>query len=588
MADEGLEVIQSMIDFSADRLDRLRTQCATSAELTQQETRSLESKLVRLFCDLLLTRQQLSETPATNDDLRQWLRVVGLNLHTINAVMQHVNTLETLLKLNDDELCAILTNSQGIQNEETRRLVCAINNLKRCQQCVKNGTEPSDMYWDSWDRKNNIRVKTIVNNRLTTINVEHDDPPQSPSELSPPDQHSGSSLITNSGTLTSSSEKIISNNLISPEECSGISNLSPSPSPPQSPPVTNLSSSQVVSNKKKPHRINNLNNIFKTNMSSNLGNQLNNNTDVDIDMISHDSGVDGMSKSRSGDLQLSVNGHLKIWPNTAEGSPTSLVAPRTKFTIEDENNHVSALINDTSAPPRSPLTPVRGMHHIIQHRFATKFKINSTCDLCNKQLFFGLKCTECKYRCHKDCKSNVPPSCGLPKELVDEFKKTLHSEGLMPNASPNLPIRNGLIPNKRNDLRHRHNAMHNVPFHGADSSSAGSSCNSSSPSSPALLTIPPQTPANKSQFNFPEVSNGSSLINHSLNNHLPNTIIEDSELEFNQQTSLANQHFKNGDSNLCIRNNHISINESLILSEFNGSIVDSNGKLNAIENFHFI
>jgi kinase suppressor of Ras 2 len=582
MADEGLEVIQSMIDFSADRLDRLRTQCATSAELTQQETRSLESKLVRLFCDLLLTRQQLSETPASNDDLRQWLRVVGLNLQTINAVMQHVNTLETLLKLNDDELCAILTNSQGMQNEETRRLVCAINNLKRCQQCVKNGTNPSDMYWDSWDRKNNIRVKTIVNNRLTTINVEHDDPPRSPSELSPPEnQHSGSSLITTSGTFTSSSEKIISNNLISPEECSGISNLSPSPSPPQSPPVTNLSSSQVASNKKKPHRINNLNNIFKSNMNSNLGNQLNNNTDVDNDMNS-DSGVDGMTKSRSGDLQLSVNGHLKIWPHNAEDSPTALVAPRTKFTIEDENNQVSALINDTSAPPRSPLTPVRGMHHIIQHRFATKFKINSTCDLCNKQLFFGLKCTECKYRCHKDCKSNVPPSCGLPKELVDEFKKTLHSEGLMPNASPNLPIRSGLIPNKRNDLRHRHTPMHNVPFHGADSSSAGSSCNSSSPSSPALLTIPPQTPANKSQFNFPEVSNGSSLTNHSLNNHLPNTIIEDSELEFNQQSSLANQNFKNGDTNLCFRNNlHISNNDSLILSEFNGSIVDSNGKFDS-------
>lgn len=38
----ALEVVQSMIDISADRLEGLRTQCSTSAELTQQEIRTLE------------------------------------------------------------------------------------------------------------------------------------------------------------------------------------------------------------------------------------------------------------------------------------------------------------------------------------------------------------------------------------------------------------------------------------------------------------------------------------------------------------------------------------------------------------------
>lgn len=37
-----METIQSMIDVSADRLEGLRTQCSTSAELTQQEIRTLE------------------------------------------------------------------------------------------------------------------------------------------------------------------------------------------------------------------------------------------------------------------------------------------------------------------------------------------------------------------------------------------------------------------------------------------------------------------------------------------------------------------------------------------------------------------
>lgn len=38
----ALDVLQSMIDISADRLEGLRTLCATSAELTQQEIRTLE------------------------------------------------------------------------------------------------------------------------------------------------------------------------------------------------------------------------------------------------------------------------------------------------------------------------------------------------------------------------------------------------------------------------------------------------------------------------------------------------------------------------------------------------------------------
>lgn len=78
----GLDVIQSMIDISADRLEGLRTQCATSAELTQQEIRILETKLVKMFSELLITKAKLPERlprglPATGAELKQWLRVVG-------------------------------------------------------------------------------------------------------------------------------------------------------------------------------------------------------------------------------------------------------------------------------------------------------------------------------------------------------------------------------------------------------------------------------------------------------------------------------------------------------------------------------
>lgn len=316
---------------------------------------------------------------------------------------------------------------------------------------------------------------------------------QSPLELSPPDTQNSTSSLMTTGTLTSSSDKLL--NMISPEENSGVSNLSPSPSPPQSPSVQ---SSSLGSNKKlitthKYHHNNINNNILTFNgsasgaankvdmassISSNGTSSASNNNNNDLEMMieaSHASGEqDGMSKSKSSESQLSINGsHQKQWQHqngtdVSHSEAAPIPAPRTKYPItaheynsENSIHHHAGesygvatpiIISDTSVPPRSPCTPVRAMGHMIQHRFSKKFKFTtSTCDLCNKQMFFGFKCTECKYRCHKDCKSSVPPSCGLPKEFVDEFKKIyLNSDGLgMPNASPSLPHRApGLMPRK--------------------------------------------------------------------------------------------------------------------------------------------
>lgn len=473
---------------------------------------------------------------------------------------------------------------------------------------------------------------------------------QSPLELSPPETQNSTSSLMTTGTLTSSSDKLL--NMISPEENSGVSNLSPSPSPPQSPSVhsSSLGSNKKLISHSKYHHNNINNNVLtfnggggnRDNMASSISsngtssasNNLNNN-DIDMMMEGSSSNADygdSLSKSKSNESQLSINGGRYHQANggsamsssveiSSELSTAPIPAPRTKYPItttshnnEHHNgggseNHIGSIatpiiISDTSVPPRSPCTPVRAMGHMIHHRFLKKFKFTtSTCDLCNKQMFFGFKCTECKYRCHKDCKSNVPPSCGLPKEFVDEFKKIyLNSDGLMPNASPSLPRAPGLMPTKRNEPRHRAPMHPNIPFHhGADSSSAGSSCNSSSPSSPALLTIPPQTPANKSQFNFPEVSSGlssssiqhqqnSSHHNHNINNNnnfssYPNTIIEDAEFEVHHH-----HHRHHGPSKLIekngtviLRNNyHHSLTSPITTANgqaMNDSIIDSIGRL---------
>lgn len=75
----GLDVIQSMIDISADRLEGLRTQCNSSAELTQQEIRTLETKLVKMFSELLIRKEKLPKNNVSTNgrEIKQWLRVVG-------------------------------------------------------------------------------------------------------------------------------------------------------------------------------------------------------------------------------------------------------------------------------------------------------------------------------------------------------------------------------------------------------------------------------------------------------------------------------------------------------------------------------
>jgi hypothetical protein len=57
---------------------------------------------------------------------------------------------------------------------------------------------------------------------------------------------------------------------------------------------------------------------------------------------------------------------------------------------------------------------------MISHRFTKMIKV-TTCDFCYKQVIIGLRCKECKFKCHRDCEAKVPPSCGLPPAFIDVF-----------------------------------------------------------------------------------------------------------------------------------------------------------------------
>jgi kinase suppressor of Ras 2 len=123
-----------------------------------------------------------------------------------------------------------------------------------------------------------------------------------------------------------------------------------------------------------------------------------------------------------------------------------------------------------------------------------------------------------------DCVDKVPNSCGLPNELVDIFKQTINNEerrspivttSHISNITSPSSVKSEILSRKAQKKRSHHNQpMINLPsFAGHDSSSNTSSCNSSTPSSPALIypsmtsqQTPPQSASRVQQFQFPDIN----------------------------------------------------------------------------------
>ncbi|XP_024893335.1 kinase suppressor of Ras 2-like, partial [Temnothorax curvispinosus] len=176
-----LDVAQTMINFTADQLDDLRTQCSVTAELTQQEIRMLEGKLIKLYCKQLVAKARLAN-PLPSDiieypSLQQWLRVVGLTQESIQMVCFKVNTLEDLREKSEHELNSMLNKNCIYYKEECRRLRKALSNLWRYMDIlIKGDTEnDSDLYWDSWDSyhlRKEICSKPILSRQRCSIPSE--------------------------------------------------------------------------------------------------------------------------------------------------------------------------------------------------------------------------------------------------------------------------------------------------------------------------------------------------------------------------------------------------------------------------------
>uniref|UniRef100_A0A8C8SWH9 Kinase suppressor of ras 2 n=1 Tax=Pelusios castaneus TaxID=367368 RepID=A0A8C8SWH9_9SAUR len=173
--------------------------------------------------------------------------------------------------------------------------------------------------------------------------------------------------------------------------------------------------------------------------------------------------------------------------------------------------------NTLSVPRWSPQIPRRDLGNSIKHRFSTKYWMSQTCTVCGKGMLFGLKCKNCKLKCHNKCSKEAPPCHIL---IIHRGARLMRTESVP--CDINNPLRkpprysdlhvSQTLP-KTNKISKDHIP---VPYQ-PDSSSNPSSTTSSTPSSPAPPLPPSATPPSplhpspqctrqQKQFNLPGTS----------------------------------------------------------------------------------
>ncbi|XP_075847564.1 kinase suppressor of Ras 1 isoform X2 [Microtus pennsylvanicus] len=144
--------LQKLIDISIGSLRGLRTKCSVSNDLTQQEIRTLEAKLVRYICK---QRQcKLSVTPSDRTAelnsyprFTDWLYIFNVRPEVVQEIPQEL-TLDALLEMDESKAKEMLRHC-GASPEECSRLQQALACLRKVTGL--GGEHKEDSGWSSAD-----------------------------------------------------------------------------------------------------------------------------------------------------------------------------------------------------------------------------------------------------------------------------------------------------------------------------------------------------------------------------------------------------------------------------------------------------
>uniref|UniRef100_A0A3P8VES9 non-specific serine/threonine protein kinase n=1 Tax=Cynoglossus semilaevis TaxID=244447 RepID=A0A3P8VES9_CYNSE len=534
------ELVQNMIDISISSLEGLRTKCATSNDLTQKEIRTLEGKLVKYFSRQLSCKCKvaLEERSAELEDfphLGHWFQIVNLRKEVTQEIPGEV-TLEGLLDMNEEQVCELLQKF-GANEEECARLNASLSCLKKAHQLGETHTKQDwSIQWPTSESgKQNTPVCQPEAGQWIPFQL-----PQSPKVQSKYNQqmcHSPQALVP---PLYVDQLKVDSPTTgLFPSSDTGHRSLPPPPrhrhfghtpprtplvintmTPPGTPPIRRRNKVKAPGTPPPPSRklIHLLPGFTALHRSKShefqLGNRL-------------DDTPTPKAKKKTKPLNLKIHSNVGSCENLptqrsplyTERSLQSFFFP--SFIPSTPPVHAETPSANTLSVPRwSPQIPRRDLGNSIKHRFSTKYWMSQTCVVCGKGMLFGLKCKNCKLKCHNKCTKEAPP-CHLL--IIQRGGRESLKARLVRTESVPCDINNPLkytdlhisqtLP-KTNKINKDHIPVPNHP----DSSSNPSSTTSSTPSSPApplpnSATPPsplhpsPQSARQQKQFNLTDGNN---------------------------------------------------------------------------------
>ncbi|XP_076842642.1 kinase suppressor of Ras 1 isoform X2 [Brachyhypopomus gauderio] len=575
------ELIQNMIEISISSLRGLRTKCAASNDLTQQEIRTLEVKLMKYICKQLHCKLKVPEAdrPQALDSyprLGDWLRIINLRPELIEAVPVKLS-LDALLEMPGAQVRETMRRL-GSSTEECARLSAALS-------CLKSATESGEFKEDGgcWlsepTRRDSGGLTTADHIPLLGGPLR----PHSPSPLArqPATPSTPLAPLPHPRHVLSAAEAHVSH---------GYADSLTDPSPYYSsrpvrlhghtstPPITPPSKRRhrlkppctpPPPSRKVLHLLPNITLTRSKSHESQLGNRIEDTPTIKcrkknklfLNVQINGNGCEDTS-SRSPLLNARTPGAVPAAvpataPYTLPGTPTLLeeygglrkshaILPQRLLCVFGKERKILdvSLFSVSSLRPtphphadsiavhrNSPQAVRRDIGLAVTHRFSTKSWLSQTCQVCQKNMIFGVKCKHCRLKCHNKCTKEAP-SCRISFLPITKIRRTesVPSDINNPVDRPSEAPQFGTLPKALTKKEHP------PVLNQLDSSSNPSSTTSSTPSSPAPFqqsnppsATPPPNPSPKGhrdnrfhfpaacyfqhrqQFIFPDVSSTSTL-----------------------------------------------------------------------------
>ncbi|XP_010592503.2 kinase suppressor of Ras 1 isoform X3 [Loxodonta africana] len=446
--------LQKLIDISIGSLRGLRTKCAVSNDLTQQEIRTLEAKLVRYICKQRQCKLSVAPGERTSElnsypRFSDWLYTFNVRPEVVQEIPSEL-TLDALLDMNEAKVKETLRRC-GASTEECGRLQHALTCLRKVTG--RGGEHKEDSGWSPLDARRESgsgpSTDTFLSASMTCL--------------------PGSTQL---GRMGSSAQGPRS---ISVSALPASDSLTPGPSEG----LVDTCIPLHASGRLTPRALHSF-----------------------------------ITPPTTPQLRR----HTKLKPPRTPPPPSRKVFQLLPSfpTLTRSKSHESQLgnrIDEVSSmrfdlPHGSPQMVRRDIGLSVTHRFSTKSWLSQVCHVCQKSMMFGVKCKHCRLKCHNKCTKEAP-ACRISFLPLPRLRRTESVPSDINNpvdraAEPHF----GTLPKALTKKEHPPAMSH------LDSSSTPSSTTSSTPSSPAPFptssnpssaTTPPNpSPGQRdSRFNFP-------------------------------------------------------------------------------------